>query len=255
VSIANCSGDLISQKIARRELRRAPIRMAVVATLPEYLEFEGSLLNTPGGIDVVGRTADPLLVVGLVAKLNPDMVLVSIGIYALDVIRALRCRFPKTVVAVVSNAEFASLRTFCDSSDTYGFINKSRFQGDFDHTMTLQFPSRYAPGVAKEFLPRRISHFHFPQTLKHDKEKYEERRHIPACANARFTSVRTSAHTAQSSQSSSKTGELSDHCFEFDNGATGTSQSDLHQFNNFGTDNSHQHEAGTRNPANRCEKQ
>ncbi len=115
MSIARCSEDLISQEIAQRELHSAPIRMAVVASLLEYLEFEDNLLNTSGGIEVVGRTADSILAVELVAKLNPDMVLVSIGTHIFDglrVIRALRRRFPKTIVAAVSNADFGSLGLF-----------------------------------------------------------------------------------------------------------------------------------------------
>lgn len=166
MSIARCSEDLISQEIAQRELHSAPIRMAVVASLLEYLEFEDNLLNTSGGIEVVGRTADSILAVELVAKLNPDMVLVSIGTHIFDglrVIRALRRRFPKTIVAAVSNADFGSLRTFCESSDTCGFVNKSRFQKDFDRTMTLRFPGRYATW-RRETIPPPIAFFdsHFP---------------------------------------------------------------------------------------------
>jgi DNA-binding NarL/FixJ family response regulator len=139
---------LILQKIAQRELQRAPIRMAVAASLLEDLEFEDNLLNTSAGIEVVGRTADSGFAVELIAKLEPDMVLVSIGTYVFDslkVIRALRRRFPKMVIAAVSNAECTSLRTFCGSSETCGFVYKFRFQEDFERVLTRRFQSRYAP--------------------------------------------------------------------------------------------------------------
>src|ERR1700684_3762193 len=107
--------------------------MVVVARLLEYLDFEDDLLGASSRIEVVGRAPDSSLAVEFVAKLKPDMVLVSIGtclFHGLKVIRILRHRFPEMVVADVSDGDFGSLRTLGANSESCDFIYKFRLQED-----------------------------------------------------------------------------------------------------------------------------
>jgi Spy/CpxP family protein refolding chaperone len=173
VSIAWCF-EVISQKSVRHELDRAPIRMVVVARLLEYLDFEDDLLGASARIEVVGRAPDSSLAVEFVAKLKPDMVLVSIGtclFHGLKVIRILRHRFPEMVVADVSDVDFGSLWTFGANSESSDFVYKFRLQEDFQRVPTRRSPSRYAHGRRDKVPPP--SHCPFPLSPQHSKTKGE----------------------------------------------------------------------------------
>lgn len=173
MSIAWCF-EVISQKSVRHELDRAPIRMVVVARLLEYLDFEDDLLGASARIEVVGRAPDSSLAVEFVAKLKPDMVLVSIGtclFHGLKVIRILRHRFRKWLLQMsrMWTSDLCGLLAptpraviLSTNSDCRKIFNASR-RGD------LQAATHTA--VATKFLPPHIVHFHFPRNTQKQKEK------------------------------------------------------------------------------------
>lgn len=110
------------------------IRTLIVDDSPTFLEVVQEVLEFEPLVDLVGRGSDGLEAIELVAKLQPELVVMDVcmarmdGIAAASVISRLS---PATKVILMSSEDNPEFRLSCLRAGAAAFIPKNRFVRDF----------------------------------------------------------------------------------------------------------------------------
>lgn len=132
----------------------ASVRILLVDDFEPWRRSECSILKTQKHLQVVGEVADGLTAVREAQKLNPDLILMDIGLPGLCGIEATRriCRtVPGTkIIFVTQNSDADVVRTAL-SNGAKGYILK-------EHARSELLPAVEAVLRGEEFVGKRLNH-------------------------------------------------------------------------------------------------
>ncbi|HWC19886.1 MAG TPA: response regulator transcription factor [Terriglobales bacterium] len=110
------------------------LRTIVIDDSPSFLEVVCALLERDNELDIVARGRNGKEAIELVAKLNPDLVLMDVAMPQLDGLTAallIACSWPDTRVVLMSAEDSPELRLESMSCGAEAFVPKPRFREDF----------------------------------------------------------------------------------------------------------------------------
>ena len=119
---------------SRPEPARRRLTIAVIDDSPAFLEVICALLERDDDVDVVARGRNGIEAIEMVAKLDPDLVLMDIDMPRLDGLNAaliISCCFPQIRVMLMSVEDSPELRADCRACGAVAFVSKARFRQEF----------------------------------------------------------------------------------------------------------------------------
>ena len=116
------------------EFESQRLRTVVIDDSPTFLEVVCALMERENELDIVARGKNGIEAIELVAKLNPDLVVMDVDMPKLDGLMAaliLSCSFPETRIVLMSAEDSPELRMECMGCGAEAFIQKARFRQEF----------------------------------------------------------------------------------------------------------------------------
>ena len=120
-------GERFPEKVPQR------IRTVVVDDSESFLEIAGYLIDLEV-IDLVAAASDGVEVIGIAARLQPDLVVMDVALSGLDGLGAtalLSDMSPAPVVVLMSAADTPQLRAAGRRAGAFAVVNKGNFQDEF----------------------------------------------------------------------------------------------------------------------------
>ncbi|HVH85272.1 MAG TPA: response regulator [Terriglobales bacterium] len=113
---------------------RQRLRTVVIDDSATFLEVVCALMERDDELDIVARGRDGIEAIELVAKLNPDLVVMDVDMPRLDGLNAafiISSRFPSTQIVLMSAEDSGELRADCMACGAMAFVHKPRFRQEF----------------------------------------------------------------------------------------------------------------------------
>jgi len=121
------AGEGFPEKVSQR------IRTVVVDDSDSFLEITSHLLDLEA-IDLVAAASDGVEVIGLAARLRPELVVMDVVLSGLDglaVAALLSDMSPAPVVVLMSAADTPQLRTAAQRAGAFALVIKGNFRHEF----------------------------------------------------------------------------------------------------------------------------
>lgn len=120
--------------LTKFEVASRRIATVVIDDSATFMEVVWALLERENEVDLVARGRNGIDAIEMVAKLDPDLVLMDIDMPRLDGLNAaliISCCFPRSRILLMSAEESPELQADCHACGAAGFICKDRFRQDF----------------------------------------------------------------------------------------------------------------------------
>lgn len=126
-------------EVLSRFAERGRIKTLIVDDSPIFIEVVQGVLRLEPLIDVIARASNGPEAISLVAKLQPDLVVMDICMVPMDGLAAaarITRLFPKTTVILMSMEDSQELRKECRAAGAFAFLPKSSFANEFARTIS-----------------------------------------------------------------------------------------------------------------------
>jgi DNA-binding NarL/FixJ family response regulator len=157
------SQGVLSWGRRRRDFEPRKIEVVVIDSLSGYLEILPELRKLEDSVEVVGRATSTTDAVGLVGSLEPDLIIMDVGVppgNALALAGVIHDCLPATMIVLTSRADCNHERAMGLTSGAHAFISKSKLGHELVTMLASRFPTIFEPRnhitnsvMAEEWLP------------------------------------------------------------------------------------------------------